>query len=283
MNLPEDRLGLAFLDRHPAEAAQVAERDPEGAAPLLSALPPASAAEVLQGMAPDRRVACLGAMRPDSAGAAMRNMKADQAALLLRAMPAEPRERLLSRLPAAETRSFRSSFRFPPGSVGALMDPQALALPSDGTVREALRRIREASGRAHDELYVTDRTGWLLGRVPIRLLLTTDPGNQLGEIMLPADFRLPARSRIQVAATHPGWRESHTLPVVSRNGELLGTARFEVISRPASGGISLFRSESAETFLKLGELWFAVASGFFTALTCFGSPPPDEQAREVSR
>jgi len=278
VNLPEDRLGLAFLDRHPAEAAQVAERDPEDAAPLLSALPPVSAAEVLQSMAPDRRVACLGAMRPDSAGATIQNMKADQAALLLRAMPTEPRERLLSRLPAAEARSFRNSFRFPPDSVGTLMDPQALALPADGTVREAFRRIRETSGRAHDELYVTDRTGRLLGRVPIRLLLTSDPGNQIGEIMLPADFRLPARSRIQVAATHPGWRESHTLPVVSKNGELLGTARFEVISRPASGGISLFRSESAETFLELGELWLVAASGFFAALTRLGSHLPDEQA-----
>ncbi len=141
---------------------------------------------------------------------------------LLRYFGAERRARLLAQLPTALAVAYELLLGYPEGTVGAWMDPRALALPADMTVGESLDRVRRADEVLAAYPFVIDRNQRLLGNVELADLLRADAATTLARLVRPSPHRLPAQALLAGLREHPGWREASTLPVVERGDRLVG-------------------------------------------------------------
>ncbi|HSE87195.1 MAG TPA: CBS domain-containing protein [Candidatus Binatia bacterium] len=259
-------LSQAFLESHPRDGAVILERLPaEEAAAFLEKTPPELAARVFEPMAPLAATGCLARLSPQCAVAILTALPLNAAAGLLRRLDASVRERTLAYAPADLSMSLRRLLHYPERTAGALMEPEALALPGDIRIGEARARVRHAPHSLLSYLYVVDREQRLIGVLTLRELMLASPKTMLSSVMRSPVLRLPAHADFAAMAAHPGWRDFHVLPVVDESGAFVGVIRYEKLrgledtaSNPASQAIS--------TMLSLGELYWIGLTGMLAGV-----------------
>ncbi|MFC1737825.1 magnesium transporter [Planctomycetota bacterium] len=97
----------------------------------------------------------------------------DDAADLLAELPAENSQKVLNSLEAVDAAEIGKLMRYLEDSAGGIMDPLVLSVQEDGTVSEAVSKIRAAEVEEDFfSVFVVDKTGRFIGDVRIRLLLT---------------------------------------------------------------------------------------------------------------
>ncbi|MGH0031030.1 MAG: magnesium transporter MgtE N-terminal domain-containing protein [Myxococcota bacterium] len=269
----ENELARRVLAAHPAEAARV-----------LEALPASASADLFAGGDAEAAAACLGAMLAPRAAEVLNELPLERAAevlapltldataALLRRLGDERREALLAETGGRRARSLRSLLRFAPGTAGALMDPEVLALPADLAVNEAIARVRETPAQARYNVYVVDREQHLAGAVNLRELFLADPTALLSSIAHRPRHRLLATADRHAIVSHPGWREVHALPVVDRAGTYLGALRYRTLRR-LDEELHGTRPDVGATSRALGDLFRTGASSVLDALASAGPAP----------
>ncbi len=263
-----EELSYAFLEAHPADAARVLERlAPGAAAALLAGAPMRVAAPVLRQMLPLPGARCLERMDDDEAAGLLRGAGPQTGVSLLRYLAVERRARLLSQLPTALTVAYELMLGYPEGTVGAWMDPRALALPDDMSAAEAIERVRHADSGLVADPQVIDRHQRLQGYVDLADLLRAEPRTTLARITRPNAHTLPAQAFVAGLREHPAWREAAALPVVERGDRLVGTLTHRALLRALSLAAASPQPRRAEDTLTglAGAYWFAV-SGLVQAL-----------------
>jgi magnesium transporter len=182
---------------------------------------------------------------------------------LLRRCTKEAIERMLSGPNGdAAIRSLRRLLENEPHTAGALMDPLVLALPEDLSAAEALERIRREPEHAMYYIYIVDADGRLTGVVNVRELMLAANDSLLRNIMAAKPDSLPAHAGREAIVSHPAWQKVHALPVVDRQGELLGAIRYEIVRRlEADLGMSARSGRDRATALALAELYALGISG----------------------
>lgn len=257
------RLVYRFLDHHAEDAAQVLESLPAAdAASFLSSAPARAAACALSATTPQTAAAIMEVAALDAASAMLALMDVDaQVAVLHRLTPAH-RKRVLSVLPAGQSRTLSRLLAYPPGSAGTLMDPNVFVVPSDISVREAVRRVRLAAATARYYVYVVDRHQKLVGVLALRQLLGAKGRESVDSIMTAPVISVPATMSNRDVLNYPSWKDFHGLPVVDADGVLVGVIRYEtlgVLRRDAAaeghGGHTL------DTLMSLGELYWLGLTG----------------------
>lgn len=227
-----EALSHAFLEMHPVDAARVLERlSPAAAAALLLAVPQRLAAPVLRQMLPLTAAGCLERADDEAAVGLLRAVGAQAGVALLRHLGAARRARLLAQLPAALALAYEILLGYPAYTVGAWMDPRALAFPADMSCAEALERVRQADDATTADPLVVDRGQRLLGYIELADLLRAGATQPLARLVRASPHRLPAQARLDSLREHPGWRDTSTLPVVERGDRLVGALTHAALQR----------------------------------------------------
>jgi magnesium transporter len=263
MMASSEELSYAFLETHPADAARVLERlAATEAAALLQAAPLRIASPVLRQMLPLSGARCLEQLDDDQIAGLLRGTGAQAGVALLRYFGAERRSRLLAQLPTALTLAYELLLGYPEDSVGAWMDPRALALPNDMTIGEALERVRRADEALIADPFVIDQNQRLLGYVELADLLRANPSASLGRLVRPCPHRLPVQTLLAGLREHQGWREASTLPVVERGERLVGALTHAALQRALSieqNKPSTVLAEDTSAGIA-GAYWFGVSA-----------------------
>jgi magnesium transporter len=256
-------LSYAFLEAHPADAARVLERlAATEAGALLQSAPLRLASPVLRQMLPLAGARCLEPLDDNEVAGLLRGSGAQAGVALLRYFGAERRTRLLAQLPTALTLAYELLLGYPEDTVGAWMDPRALALPSDMTVGEALERVRRADEALIADPFVIDRNQRLLGYVELADLVRAGESTSLARLVRPSPHRLPAQTLLKGLREHQGWREASTLPVVERGDKLVGAFTHAALQRAlAIEQAAPAPNPSLDTLVGIaGAYWFSVSA-----------------------
>jgi magnesium transporter len=273
-----DLLTNAFLASHPAEAARVLERLPgEDAAALFERAPARLVAPAFGAMFPYTAARCL--LRVDTARAAMLlgGISVPAAAAVLRYVPAARRAPLIDALPTATALACRTLLGFPEDSIGATADTEIVALPPDGTAQEALDALRAPRVVPSGPVYVVDARRRPLGQIALPRLLRASMQDRLDSLMSAVPATLPAVTPLAGAAEHPAWRKTDTVPVVERDGGLIGVAYRHSLRRAQRrrGTAERPAPEALTGVLALGY-WSAVA-GLVEVVVAAMAGPPDRR------
>jgi magnesium transporter len=266
----------SYLKAYPGEAAAALESVTEAqAAALLESCPPEAAAAVLPRMELARGASTLAACDARRGAALLEALEAGAAERLLRRVDPEHRERLLGELPAALGTALRLGLEFPPDTAGGLMDPRALSLPADLTVREARRRLRRGARFVLDLVFVTDREQRLAGAVPLRAVLLSPAHTIVGDLAELPTPQIAANAGLAAVLAHPAWARHASLAVVDREARLLGAIPKNSLSAIAVGGPRSAAAGPVAAGLALGELYWVTAARLFGAL--LGTPDEREE------
>lgn len=258
-----EALSYAFLETHPADAARVLERlAPAAAAALLKSAPLRLAAPVLRQMLPLAGARCLEPLDDSETAGLLRGVGVQAGVALLRYIGADRRARLLTQLPTALTLAYELLLGYPEGTVGAWMDPRALALPADMSCGESLERVRQADESLIADPFVIDRNQRLLGYVELADLLRAHEATPLTRLLRASPHRLPAQALLAGLREHPGWREASTLPVVEHGDRLVGALTHAALQRALALEPHAPQPRSTEDTLAgiAGAYWFGVSA-----------------------
>lgn len=283
---PDERLAHGFMEAHPDGAAQRLEgTSAADAAAMLAGVPARVAAEVLRRMAPTSIPACAEALPASQLAAIVGEMPLDAAGALLHRLAAESRETVLTRLPATAEAQLRRLLAYGPYTAGALADPLALALPEDLTIAEAQSRLRGRRGHLFYYLYVVTRDQRLVGVLDLPELMAARPKEALAAAMRRDPIRLEADTGFATLAAHPSWQELDALPVVDREGRLVGAIRHMAVRRlEAELGLRAQSESVLATLVGLSELYWAGLAGMFPRVAAAvlqpHSPPPAPSASD---
>jgi len=275
----EHLFAQSFLIVHPEEAAAELERlSSSDAAAFLADTPPQVAATALRRMSPFSAAACLSSLAAEPAGLILTALPLDSAAALLRRLESSAQERLLTGISSNVATSLRLLLHYPEGSAGALLDPQALALPEDIPASDALERIRQTPQHVLYYLYVVNREQTLVGVLNLRELMLASPTALLHAVMRPHVARLVARADRAAIVSHSAWRDIHALPVVDDAGVFLGAIRYETLRRLEDESAANRQTQNAvATLLSVGELYWTGLSHILAGLVAALTPPAARQ------
>jgi magnesium transporter len=216
-----------FLFDYPHEAARQLESiELDEAVELLSTVPPNAAARTWQAMASDVAAAAVQRAPDGLARHLLSETEPAQAASVLAQIEPEPRARLLGLLNAQIAAELQALLVYPPESAGRVMDPQVTPVRADGTVAEALTRLRSVRRKALRELYVVDFEGRLSGRLEIQELAVAEEDTPLRELTRPLQAVVrdmdPREDVAAILQEHP---MITALPVINQAGRLVGAIR----------------------------------------------------------
>lgn len=196
------------------------------AAELITLLPDPLAADTLEDMEPerqvqiyeelddDRRTHILALMRPDEAADLIGHLQPDAAQIALERLPGERRAQVVDLL------------RYPEDTAGGIMNNDIIVVPAGLTIGEACQLLRDRLSEPDFVyfIYVIDHeeTQRLLGVLTLRDLLVTRPEDLVTNVMRPNLVTIFPLEPANTAARRVTDSGLLALPVISRDGRLLG-------------------------------------------------------------
>lgn len=158
--------------------------DPRRGAVLFRMLAKTHALRAFEDLDPPHQQALLAGLRADHVTQVIAHLDPDDRARLLDEMPAAVARRLLRGLNPQERRMTAELLGYPEDSVGRVMSPEVLRLPSELTVAEALARVRQRGGGAEtvEFLPVTDRERRFITTIRLADLVMADPASAVADL-----------------------------------------------------------------------------------------------------
>ena len=281
----EHTLSLAFMGSHPAQAAQVLESLPSDEASRLFAEAPARlAANVLACMLPYMASNCLDSLADERVLELLSAMGTQPSVAVLRHVAEPRRGRLISGLPTATAVASSLLLGYGEDSIGAWTELNAVMLPSDTSVAQALDHLRQADDSDAAIVYVVDDKQKLVGQVKVGQLLKAQDQVALAALMREVPQVLIAVAPLAGAAAHPGWEESSVLPVVERDMRLLGTLSRMTLAhvlRKASSEPMSSAEEVSVSVLLARSYWHAISGLLEGGLMLLPKVRPLDKASHV--
>ncbi len=218
-----------FFELNPVNAAHSLEAlSKEEALFILKSVSPELASRAFNSLEPHFAAALLFSLPEEAAAQIFGKMTVPRAAeLILCVQRQEDREGFLERIDPGQADHIRKLITYPEDTAGRIMTPNVVAFNEKMQVGEAIRKLRSMAqkGIALNYFYVTDSNNCLKGVLNMRELLLADEGVLLDAVMIPNVFRVQAAmDREKVIQALEG-RSFISVPVVDKNGHLLGTIR----------------------------------------------------------
>lgn len=225
------RLTLAFMRSHPAQAARVLEAlPPEEAATLFARTPARLGGAVLAAMLPQSAARCVARLDEERALELLSSIGAQPIVAVLRYLDETRRRELLKGLPTGAALASSLLLGYGEDTLGAWADPDVVLLPADTRAGDALMRLRQAT-LAHELIVVADAERKLAGLVTLGQLLQAPEAATLATLMRPPVAVLAAHAPLSSSAAHPGWRHSSLLPVVQPGDRIVGVMTRDALVR----------------------------------------------------
>jgi magnesium transporter len=273
-----DDLARRFAETHSTEATATLESmTPAEAAAFLADLPAPVAAEIISQASLPLAVPATTILDPGHAAAIYGQMSLAVAAATLRRLEDGARERILERMEDALRDALERLLRFPPRTGGSLLDPRVLALPETLSAEDAIDRIQETPQFLLYNLYVVNRAQVLVGVLNIRELLVAERHRTLRELMKPASHAASVTDSAATIVSHPGWRDTHSLPVLDDDGVFLGAIRYSTLRKLESQLARAGKDPASTTVRALGDLFWTGVGGLITAAATTVTARSDEE------
>ena len=257
----DNPLSREFLTSYPKEAARVLEQVPdEHVTALFNELPLQIAAPVLASMMPQKAVACF-LMFSDAFAEKMVNvLPVISLARIYRLLSSAKQLELLAFLSEKYRSGLRRYLAYSPTSAGALLNPVVDLLPENITVADAIRRIEQTEHTVSCDIYIVNETHKLIGVIELGKLFITDHHIRLRDIMKRKTSSIPAHVTASTLLLHPGWKTQRRLPMVERDGTLIGVLDYSYLQEMVGDDAGVVMDDPLENLLSLAGLyWLSLA------------------------
>ncbi|HMM50813.1 MAG TPA: magnesium transporter [Burkholderiaceae bacterium] len=181
-----DDLRARLDELHPADVAFVLEALPFEQRMIVWDLVKAERdGEILLEVSESVRESLIRSMDREELVDAVETLDADEIAELAPDLPTDVVEEVRRGLSQEEREQLRASMSFPEGSVGELMDFEAITVQRGYTLDMVLRELRglEELPDHTDQVYVVDERGELVGALPLDRLLINQPEVLVEDVM----------------------------------------------------------------------------------------------------
>jgi magnesium transporter len=235
----------------PGEIAHLSAHIPYlHAAELLALLPVQLAADTLEVMSPDRQLQVFEELEEKFAVQVLELMAPDLAADIIGRLDIKVAQHYLNHLPKTYEKRIIDLLKYPANTVGGIMTNDVVTVSPQLKIKKARTVLREKL-KEPDFVYfiyaVDDQPPHKLrGVISIRQLLTAEDDQTIEELMNPYLLALSPFD----SPTEAGYRllnsQLAALPVVGKNGELLGTVTIDAaVSQVAPRG---WRAQAPKVF-----------------------------------
>lgn len=209
----------------PVEIAQLTGALPYlHAAELLLLLPTGKAADVMEDMPLDRQLQVIDEIGKEKTVAIISQMGADLATDLLGQMDPERVKEILEELPKERSQKLIELLRYPHDRAGGIMTNDVVTLSSDLSISEAFEAL-QSKVMGPDLIYfiyVVDQENHLRGMLTLRTLITAKPTDYIRDVMQTGLITLDPLESADAAGMKVIDNHLLALPVVSKDGRLLG-------------------------------------------------------------
>ena len=201
------------------------------AAELLTLLPDPLAADTLEAMSAQRQLQVFEELSQDQGCALLALMAPDLAADLVGRLHTEDARKFLDCLGPEHSARIVELLRYPEDTVGSMMTNDVLSVPVSFTVGEARETLRERLREPDfiSFIYAVDdeKDRRLRGVVTLRKLITSEESARIADVMNPYVVTIHALDHARAAAHRVLNSHLVALPVVGREGRLLGAVTID--------------------------------------------------------
>lgn len=233
-----------------SEIAQVLEASPPHDRDVLWELVDESVeSEVLQRLDEDVRNYILTKMDTTAVAALAEEWDADDIADILQQLPDRVTQEILDLLSLQDRHRIESVLTYPEDSAGGLMNTDTITVRPDLTIDVVLRYLRrhEEMPDMTDCLFVVNRDDLLIGRLPIRKILTADPSTPVYQLLDSDTHAITAEMEDTEVAKLFERNDWISAPVVDENRHLLGRITIDDV-------VDVIREESDHSLLGMAGL-----------------------------
>ena len=241
---------LQSSSQHPADIAEMYESlSPEERSALPGSLGDARLVEVITFLSPSSGLDLLRRCAESIQTVLLDRLPADDLVDILQEAGKARRTRLLQLLPDSKKKIARDLLDYPPDSAGGRMTTALAAIRPEMTIRAAIEQISSRSERSEvlSRIFVTDRSGHLLGKLRLRDLTFNRRSTHISDIMDSDTLSIDARDDQEEAVRLMSKYDLLALPVVDKNGRLVG-----VISH--DDALEIQEQESTEDLERLSAI-----------------------------
>ena len=235
---------------HPADVAYILEALPLDQRFLVWDLVKAERdGEILLEASDAVRESLIQSMDADELLAAAESLDTDEIADLAPDLPQDVIEELLQTLDAQNRARLQSAMSFEEDTVGGLMDYDMVSVREEVTLEVALLYLRHLGELPNqtDKLFVVDSQDHLKGVLPLKRMLTLDPGSIIREVMVEDVVVFHPQDDGGTAAQAFERYDLVTAPVVDADNRLIGRLAVDVV-------MDYIRDESESEILSLAGL-----------------------------
>ncbi len=232
---------------HAEDVADLIESvSPEDGSQILSALKGQEAGDALAELSDQAMEDVLEEMSTESISEAVETMAADDAADVIGALSETQRGAVLEDLDEPEKQLVTKLLDYGEDTAGGIMTPEVVTVPFDATAEDAIRQLRGLQ-TPHDDVfvvYVIDKEGRLVGRLPLHRLVTAAKHAPVSALiqapLVSCNVDLDQEEVAQLMARY----NLVALPVVDADGRLVGRVTFDDV-------IDVISDEATEDILRM--------------------------------
>ncbi|MBK8901602.1 MAG: magnesium transporter [Anaerolineaceae bacterium] len=232
---------------HPADiAALLEELEPETAVTVFELLPIEIASEVLDETGSQIRQELVEKVDDERLADLLDELPMDDAAEFLEDLPNEISDRLIGLMEPEEAAEVQELLAYEEETAGRLMTRDVVALRRQWTVSETfdyLRSLEDAETLHY--LYVVDRDKKLIGVVPLRTLILSQPEATIESLMSTDVVSINVAADQEELAELVSRYDYFVMPVVNDANELLGVVTVDDV-------LDIFEEEVTEDIQRLG-------------------------------
>ena len=235
---------------HPADMAALLESLPPKERVVVWRLAePEDDGEVLLEVSDAVRETLIEAMNREELLSAVEDMDADELAELADDLPHQVVYEALQTRDEEEREQVKAAMSYEDGQVGALMDFELVSVRADVTCEVVLRYLRRFDSLPDhtDKIFVVDEEDVLIGVLPVRKLLISNPEDLVADVMATDVVRFSPQDDAEEAAQAFERYDLVTAPVIDANGKLIGRITIDEM-------VDVIREESEADILNMAGL-----------------------------
>jgi len=212
---------------------------------LFRSIPRHLAADVFSELDSRDRDELLRDLTDEETRALMANLRPDDRTALLEELPGQVTQRLLNLLSPEDLKEARSLLGYPEESVGRVMTPDYVAIRPDWTVATTIEHIRKMGRDSEtiNTIYVTDKSWVLMGSIPLKQIILSNPDDKISDMMSAPAVSLSAFADREEATKTMEKYGLFVLPVVDSDGVMVGIVTWDDV-------VDIAQEEATEDFHK---------------------------------
>ena len=250
LNEKLSELTTILHELHPADMAALLESLPPKERVVVWRLAePEDDGEVLLEVSEAVRETLIEAMNREELLSAVEDMDADELAELADDLPHQVVYEALQTRDEEEREQVKAAMSYEDGQVGALMDFELVSVRADVTCEVVLRYLRRFDSLPDhtDKIFVVDEEDVLIGVLPVRKLLISNPEDLVADVMATDVVRFSPQDDAEEAAQAFERYDLVTAPVIDANGKLIGRITIDEM-------VDVIREESEADILNMAGL-----------------------------